>query len=100
MKGRAVMKITPQILAAIQRAVEHYGNTSHIDKIRSFLAYEPVIKHGVGEEVPAGAGEIHLENVSFAYSESTPEILHDITLHVTPGEKIAIVGYNGAVHRF
>ena len=71
-------------------------NSMYIDKIRSFLAYEPVIKHGVGEEVPTGAGEIHLENVSFAYSESTPEILHDISLHVTPGEKIAIVGYNGA----
>ena len=78
---------------AIPKANE---NSMYIDKIRSFLAYEPVIKHGVGEEVPTGAGEIHLENVSFAYSESTPEILHDITLHVTPGEKIAIVGYNGA----
>lgn len=78
---------------AIPKANE---NSMYIDKIRSFLAYEPVIKHGTGEEVPAGAGEIHLENVSFAYSESTPEILHDITLHVTPGEKIAIVGYNGA----
>ncbi len=78
---------------AIPKANE---NSMYIDKIRSFLAYEPVIKHGVGEDVPTGAGEIHLENVSFAYSESTPEILHDITLHVTPGEKIAIVGYNGA----
>ena len=78
---------------AIPKANE---NSMYIDKIRSFLSYEPVIKHGVGEEVPTGAGEIHLENVSFAYSESTPEILHDITLHVTPGEKIAIVGYNGA----
>lgn len=78
---------------AIPKANE---NSMYIDKIRSFLSYEPVIKHGIGEEVPTGAGEIHLENVSFAYSESTPEILHDITLHVTPGEKIAIVGYNGA----
>ena len=78
---------------AIPKANE---NSMYIDKIRSFLSYEPVIKHGIGEDVPTGAGEIHLENVSFAYSESTPEILHDITLHVTPGEKIAIVGYNGA----
>ena len=78
---------------AIPKANE---NSMYIDKIRSFLSYEPVIKHGVGEDVPTGAGEIHLENVSFAYSEITPEILHDITLHVTPGEKIAIVGYNGA----
>ena len=32
MKGRAVMKITPQILAAVQQAVEHYGNTSQVAK--------------------------------------------------------------------
>lgn len=27
------MKITPQILAAVQRAVEHYGNTSQVAKV-------------------------------------------------------------------
>lgn len=32
MKGSMSMKITPQILAAVQRAVEHYGNTSQVAK--------------------------------------------------------------------
>ena len=71
-------------------------NSLYVDKIRSFLEYEPEIKHGIGDIVPVGAGEISLQNVSFRYTPESEEILHDITLEVKAGEKIAIVGYNGA----
>ena len=71
-------------------------NSMYIDKIKSFLEYEPEIQHGVGDTVPEGVGEICLEHVSFRYTEDSQEILHDISLRVKPGEKIAIVGYNGA----
>lgn len=71
-------------------------NSLYLDKIREFLAYEPVIKHGIGTQVPEGVGVIKLENVSFRYTPESEEILHDISLQVKPGEKIAIVGYNGA----
>lgn len=71
-------------------------NSMYIDKIRSFLAYEPKIKHEAGEGVPATPGTISLEHVSFRYTEDAPEVLKDISLQVSPGEKIAIVGYNGA----
>lgn len=71
-------------------------NSMYIDKIRKFLAYEPVIRHGIGEKVPATAGELALKNVSFRYTEDSEEILHDINLSVAAGERVAIVGYNGA----
>ncbi len=71
-------------------------NSMYVDKIRSFLAYEPEIVHESGEAVPTGVGEITLEHVSFRYTPESEEILHDISLQVKPGEKIAIVGYNGA----
>ncbi len=71
-------------------------NSMYVDKIRSFLAYEPIIKHGEGENVPTRVGELCLQNVSFRYTPESEEILHDITLNVKAGEKIAIVGYNGA----
>lgn len=71
-------------------------NSMYVDKIRSFLAYEPIIKHGEGENVPTQVGELCLQNVSFRYTPESEEILHDITLNVKAGEKIAIVGYNGA----
>ena len=41
------------------------------------------------------SGEIEIRHLSFAYSDDGPEILHDINLHVAPGESIAIVGRSG-----
>ena len=71
-------------------------NSRYIDKIRSFLAYEPVIDKENGEDVEKGCKSFELKNVSFRYTEESPEILHNISLKVNPGEKIAIVGYNGS----
>ena len=73
-----------------------HENSMFIDKIRSFLAYEPRLKDDVGDAVPEGAGELKLEHVSFKYTESGRTVLDDISLTVKPGEHIAIVGYNGA----
>lgn len=71
-------------------------NSLYMDKIRTFLAYEPQIKHGEGDKVPEGVGDICLNNVSFRYTEDSEDILHNVSLQVKAGEKIAIVGYNGA----
>ena len=73
-----------------------HENSMFIDKIRSFLAYEPRLKNDVGDAVPEGAGELSLSHVSFKYSEEGRTVLDDISLTVKPGEHIAIVGYNGA----
>ena len=71
-------------------------NSLYVDKIRSFLAYEPKIKAEDGEEVPDGNAAIELQDVSFRYREDLEDTLKGISLSVKPGEKIAIVGYNGA----
>ena len=71
-------------------------NSLYVDKIRAFLDYEPKIRQDEGENVPEGNAEITLSHVSFRYREDAEETLHDISLHVKPGEHIAIVGYNGA----
>ena len=71
-------------------------NSLYVDKIRAFLAYEPTIPLGEGEDVPEGNGELALSDVSFRYREDMEETLHNISLTVKPGEHIAIVGYNGA----
>ncbi|SEP59645.1 ATP-binding cassette, subfamily B [Faunimonas pinastri] len=41
------------------------------------------------------AGEIRFDRVSFAYGESGPT-LHDISLRIRPGERVALVGPSGA----
>lgn len=40
-------------------------------------------------------GEIRLQSVNFAY-EAGNQVLHQITLHIRPGEKIGITGRSGA----
>ena len=40
-------------------------------------------------------GEISVEDVSFAYERDDSEVLHHVSLHVSPGETIAVVGPSG-----
>ena len=40
-------------------------------------------------------GEIDVDAVTFAYGANDP-VLHDVTLHIAPGERIALVGPTGA----
>ena len=39
-------------------------------------------------------GRIDVERVSFAYQDN-PEVLHDVELHIQPGETVAVVGSSG-----
>jgi len=41
-------------------------------------------------------GEIAFHNVSFSYRETGPPVLNGVTLHVRPGEHVALVGPSGA----
>ena len=40
-------------------------------------------------------GDIRLENIAFSYKESSFGCLEDISLHISAGEKVAIVGESG-----
>src|SRR4029078_7267249 len=41
-------------------------------------------------------GEVELENVTFAYANGLPEVISDLSLHIAPGEVVALVGPSGA----
>ncbi len=47
-------------------------------------------------ELPEIQGEVHFKEVSFHYSDSDELVLHDIDLHVQPGELVALAGHTGA----
>jgi ATP-binding cassette subfamily B multidrug efflux pump len=57
--------------------------------------------------LPPIKGEVVFDNVSFGYTAET-EVLHNIDLHIQPGQKVALVGLTGAgktslvalMHRF
>ncbi len=71
-------------------------DTLYINDLSEFMKTEPRIKSTSEKKMPSHRGEIELRNVSFAYPGSNRTILSKISLHIKPGETIALVGKNGA----
>ena len=66
------------------------------ERIFSLVDAVPEVQDRSGAEAPDSLrGEIVFENVEFQYEEEKP-VLRDFSLHVKPGETIALVGPTGA----
>ncbi len=66
------------------------------ERIMDLLNMQEELTTGGGTVRLAKAeGEIRLQSVSFGY-EAGHQVLHDISLHIRPGEKIGITGRTGA----
>jgi len=46
-------------------------------------------------DIPRFAGDIRFEGVTFGYEEKV-DVLRDISLHIRPGQKVALIGPSGA----
>jgi ABC-type multidrug transport system fused ATPase/permease subunit len=65
-------------------------------RIFELLDVEPnLVDAPDAEDLPPIKGEVKLEHVSFSYNPEV-EVLHDLSLDIVPGEKVAIVGPTGA----
>jgi ATP-binding cassette subfamily B protein len=82
-----------QQLSQIYNIVQSAGAALH--KLFGLLDTPPSITERPGAiDLPTG-GALEVEGVSFAYGEG-PEVLHDVSLTVAPGERLALVGPTGA----
>ena len=65
-------------------------------RIFELLDVKPNLVDATDAQVlPPIKGDLKLEHVSFSYNQEV-EVLHDVTLNISPGEKVAIVGPTGA----
>lgn len=67
----------------------------YIENLRSFLEYQPAIGENPNG-LSAGAGHLVAEHISYRYTGAETDALSNISLRVSPGEKIALVGQNGS----
>jgi ATP-binding cassette subfamily B protein len=73
-----------------------------LDKIFILLDTRATVSERAGAfdlpSVGGGAGGIgvDVDHVSFAYGPDADLVLHDVTLHIAPGERMALVGPTGA----
>jgi ABC-type bacteriocin/lantibiotic exporter with double-glycine peptidase domain len=69
---------------------------SYIERIDDVLATEPEQRPHGTVTPPRLTGEIELANVSFRYGPNSPLVVRDVSLRITPGSKVAIVGRSGS----
>ncbi|NCB51923.1 MAG: ABC transporter ATP-binding protein [Clostridia bacterium] len=69
--------------------------TAGFSRFLELMRTEPDIKDAPdAEELGTVLGEVEYKNVSFAYEGSAPVLSH-VSLHITPGECLAVVGPSG-----
>jgi len=74
-----------------------YANAmAALDRIYEVMDEEPEIVDVPGAvDLPQIRGEVEFDNVSFSYDQKCP-VLHGVTFHVEPGERVALVGPSGS----
>ncbi len=70
--------------------------TLHLSTLIDFFSVKSRIMSSSGMTPTSARGEIRVEDLSFTYPGSRRPVLSNISLHIRPGETVALVGENGA----
>lgn len=93
----AVSTFTTWVMGILQQVIQLHKESLDISQVRAFLEYPEPFRFEGGVAIPqADAYELRLEKVSFRYPEARNDTIHDLDLTIHPGERLAIVGLNGA----
>ena len=66
---------------------------AHLDRLSDVLDAEPEPTTG---EAPEITGRIDVDRVSFRYDDRAQPVLHDVSVTIEPGQKVALVGRTGS----
>lgn len=94
---------TLNLATGSQQVLDMYSSMMNriqqIEKFFEYLNYKPVITSPTNPiDLPTDPfpPEIEFKNVTFRYPKTDRNILHNFNVTIKPGEKIALVGENGA----
>ncbi|MEZ5464029.1 MAG: ABC transporter ATP-binding protein [Lysobacteraceae bacterium] len=73
-----------------------YEDNLYLSTLYEYLETPVPETQGSAKQGPTPGDGIRFENVSFRYPGGEDDALHDISLHIRPGESLALVGENGS----
>ena len=79
----------------VQNFAEFGEHSLFLEDVRYFLDYDVAMPEDANAPLAHG-GDIELKNVSFRYTGAEEDTLHDISMKISAGEHIALVGLNGS----
>ena len=93
----AVSGFTAWITGILSEFSQLHKESIALSKVQEYLNIPEPFKFEDGIQPPVAEGyELKLENVSFRYPGTEKDILKNVNLTIHPGEKLAVVGLNGA----
>ncbi len=94
----SVVAVTAHIAGLMKQIAEMKNNSPFLSRLFGFLDMKSNMKQGSLDicKLPEKEYEIEYKNVSFSYPGSKEKVLSDVSVKLTPGKRIAIVGENGS----
>ncbi|MEY8710853.1 heme ABC transporter ATP-binding protein/permease CydC [Mangrovibacter phragmitis] len=85
-----------EALAPVTGAFQHLGQvTASAVRIGQLTEQQPVVNFSAASATQPAQGELSINQVSFSYPGQHQQALTDISLQISPGERIALLGQTG-----
>lgn len=92
--GGTLYQATQGIIICLQDIIKR---SNYMYEVIKFMEYPAALEKGDKTVDDRGKGhEIEFRNVSFTYPGSDVQVLHDVSIKLRSGEKLSVVGLNGA----